>query len=142
MMAQNVCQIWDLWIADVGAVGVSFARGRLNPTDVLLAHAAPGQLNIEVAAMMAWCWREAMTCCARPAPPSRGCAVRATSITREDIWPTEADYGTPVILPGGEVGILQHWWNAPDHQEWRWRWSSIIIDSCIDNCMCSGCLID
>jgi hypothetical protein len=47
-MAQNACQVWDLWIADVGAVGVSFARGRLNPTDVLLAHAAPAQLNIEV----------------------------------------------------------------------------------------------
>jgi hypothetical protein len=46
---------------------------------------------------------------------------QGNQITREDIWPTEADYGTPVMLPGGEVGILQHWWNAPDHQEWRWQ---------------------
>jgi hypothetical protein len=25
------------------------------------------------------------------------------------------------MLPGGEVGILKSWWNAPDHKEWRWQ---------------------
>jgi hypothetical protein len=25
-----------------------------------------------------------------------------------------------VIVVGGEVGILQSWWNDPQHQEWRW----------------------
>ena len=30
------------------------------------------------------------------------------------------DLGTPVILPGGEVGILTAWWHSPDHSEWRW----------------------
>ena len=47
-MAQNMCQLWDLWIADTGATGISFARGRLDPTEVLLVHAAPAQLNLEV----------------------------------------------------------------------------------------------
>ena len=28
-------------------------------------------------------------------------------ITREDLWPDDGDIGRPVILPGGEVGILQ-----------------------------------
>jgi hypothetical protein len=43
------------------------------------------------------------------------------AITREDRWPTEADLGSLVILPGGEVGTLVEWWNAPEGNEWRWR---------------------
>jgi hypothetical protein len=42
-------------------------------------------------------------------------------VTREDIWPDESDVGRPVILPGGEVGVLVSWWNAPDGSEWRWQ---------------------
>ena len=44
-----------------------------------------------------------------------------TDILREDRWPTEADLGCLVILPGGEVGTLKAWWNAPDGSEWRWQ---------------------
>ena len=40
--------IWDLWIADVGATGISLARGRLDATDVVIVHAAPEKLNVEV----------------------------------------------------------------------------------------------
>ncbi len=36
----NEQQIWDLWIPDVAAQGISFARGRLN--------AAPEKLTVEV----------------------------------------------------------------------------------------------
>jgi hypothetical protein len=43
----------------------------------------------------------------------------AQRITREDLWPDQSDIGRPVILPGGEVGILRSWWNAPDGSEWR-----------------------
>ncbi len=120
-MAQNACQIWDLWIADVGAVGVSFARGRLNPTDVLLAHAAPAQLNIEVRDDDGMVLARGSDLLRTDNTPMMRLRRQGESITREDIWPGEADYGTPVIFPGGEVGILQHWWNSPDHQEWRWR---------------------
>ena len=41
-------QIWDLWIPDVGATGISFARGRLDATNVIIVHAAPEKLNVEV----------------------------------------------------------------------------------------------
>jgi hypothetical protein len=47
--------------------------------------------------------------------------LRGETIERRDIWPDEDDIGRPVILPGGEVGILLSWWNAPDHSAWRWR---------------------
>ena len=41
-------------------------------------------------------------------------------VVREDGWPEKEDIGRPVILPGGEVGILKEWWNAADGSEWRW----------------------
>jgi len=44
-----------------------------------------------------------------------------SEIRREDRWPTPADLGALVILPGGEVGTLVEWWNAADGLEWRWR---------------------
>jgi hypothetical protein len=33
-------QIWDLWVPEVAAQGLSFARGRLAAADVVLVHAA------------------------------------------------------------------------------------------------------
>lgn len=42
-------------------------------------------------------------------------------IERADRWPTATDLGCPVLLPGGEVGILLAWWNAADGSEWRWQ---------------------
>jgi hypothetical protein len=119
-MAQHACQIWDLWIADVGPTGISFARGRLNPTDVLLVHAAPPQLNIEVRTDEGVVLARGQDLLRTASTPIARLCRQGNTITREDIWPTDADYGTPVILPGGEVGILQGWWNAPDEQEWRW----------------------
>src|ERR671918_2488173 len=41
-------ETWDLWFPDSGATGLAFARGRLDPTDVLWVHAAPPSLNVTV----------------------------------------------------------------------------------------------
>jgi hypothetical protein len=53
--------------------------------------------------------------------PMARLTVRERRITREDHWPADVDIGRPVILPGGEVGILLAWWNAADDTEWRWQ---------------------
>lgn len=42
-------------------------------------------------------------------------------ITLQDLWPEAEDIGRPVLLPGGEAGILRSWWNAVDGSEWRWQ---------------------
>ena len=99
-------EIWDLWFPDAGAQGLPFARGRLRATSVLLVHAAPATLRVEV--------RDD-----GGVPLARGDGLRRTDetpiarlrrrgreIERDDIWPGEAEIGTPVILAGGEVGIL------------------------------------
>jgi hypothetical protein len=41
-------QTWDLWYPNAAARGLPFARGRLDATDVLLVHAAPDTLDVDV----------------------------------------------------------------------------------------------
>lgn len=114
-------QIWDLWIPDVAAVGISFSRGRLDATDVLLVHAAPEKLTVEVLDDNGGLLARSADLPRTASTPMARLQRQGNQVTREDIWPTEADYGRPVILAGGEVGILQLWWNDADEQEWRWQ---------------------
>ena len=114
-------QIWDLWYPDAAVQGLPFARGRLDAVEALLVHAAPDVLDVDVrddAGALLARGRKLRRTADRPmARLSR----RGDRIEREDLWPEESDLGRPVILPGGEVGILKSWWNADDGSAWRWR---------------------
>lgn len=119
-MAEQTHETWDLWYPRAAARGLPFARGRLQATDVLLVHAAPDVLDVDVRddggrllARGAGLRRTAGTPMARLTRSGDG-------ITRVDLWPGVEDIGRPVILAGGEVGTLTAWWNSPDEQEWRW----------------------
>jgi hypothetical protein len=120
-MPTKEIQVWDLWLPDAGSQGLSFARGRLNATDVMFVHAAPEKLEVEVRDGEGRILARG-TCLQRTADtPMARLRRQGDKVTREDIWPTAADHGTPVIVAGGEVGILQSWWNDPEQQEWLWR---------------------
>jgi hypothetical protein len=113
-------EIWDLWYPAAAAQGLPFARGRLDHTDLLLVHAPPEVLRVEVrddAGHLLARGDDLRRTADRPMARLRRQHDR---LSREDIWPEADDIGQPVILPGGEVGILRAWWNAPDEQEWRW----------------------
>jgi hypothetical protein len=114
-------QTWDLWIPDAASRGVSFARGVMQPADEVIVHSAPAVLRVEVrdehggtVAFGDQLERQADS-------PMTRLRLRDGKVEREETWPTDADEGRPVILPGGEVGILEKWWNAADHSEWRWK---------------------
>lgn len=113
--------IWDLWFPDAGAQGLPFARARIEPADVVLVHAAPRKLRAEVRdddgtriAFADDLRRETEYF------PMTRLRLRHGGITREDGWPQAEDIGRVVLLPGGEAGVLQTWWNADDGSEWRW----------------------
>jgi hypothetical protein len=119
--AAAVNHTWELYYPDAAATGVEFARARIAPADVVWVHAAPPVLAVTV--------REGDDrVIARGEPlarvglsvPMTRLARRGDAIVREDRWPTDADLGAVVILPGGEAGILKSWWNAKDGNEWRW----------------------
>lgn len=113
---------WDLWFPDAASSGMPFARGRLEPTPVLWVHAAPPSLAVEVR-------DDEGRVVATGGPlvrtgarlPATRLSMAAGRIEREDRWPGAPDLGAPIILPGGEVGILKAWWNAADGSEWRWQ---------------------
>ena len=119
-MAQQEQHLWDLWIADVGATGINFARGRTAPTNILLVHAAPQTLNVEVRTSDGKPVARGENLARTADTPIARLRLQGNTITREDIWPVEADHGSLVIVAGGEVGTLQKWWNDAEHQQWRW----------------------
>jgi len=115
-------ETWDLWFPDAGATGLPFARGRLDPTDVLWVHAAPPLLSVTVRD------QRGVVVASGDRLQRTGERLPLTCLSRDDVgirradrWPTEADLGARVILPGGEVGQLISWWNAEDGSEWRWQ---------------------
>jgi hypothetical protein len=113
-------ELWDLWFPQAAATGLAFARGRLDATDRLIVHAPPPTLDIEVRTDDGQVVARGKGLERTSNCPMAFLTRQDDTITREDRWPTESDFGSAVILPGGEVGTLLAWWNAPDGSEWRW----------------------
>ena len=120
-MADQELEEWDLWFPSAAATGIPFARGRLAPTEVLLVHAAPPLLAVTVRDGAGRTLATGAELKAGARTPIARLTRRDSAIEREDIWPAEAEIGLPVLLPGGEVGVLLSWWNAEDHSAWRWQ---------------------
>jgi hypothetical protein len=113
-------ELWDLWFPNAAATGLPFARGRLDPTDRLIVHAPPPTLEVEIRTESGDLLARGKNLERTDDCPMAFLTRKGNAITREDRWPTESDVGSLVILPGGEVGTLTAWWNAPDGSEWRW----------------------
>ena len=120
-MKADAIQVWDLWYPAAAAQGMPFARGRLDETRVLLVHAAPDTLDVVVRGDDGRLLAQGKGLPRTAERPMARLTVRGETIERDDLWPSAEDIGRPVILPGGEVGILLDWWHAPDGSEWRWQ---------------------
>ncbi len=115
-------QEWDLWYPKGGATGISFARGRCDPTEVMLVHAMPEYVTVIVREMESGqIVAQGIDLKMTAETPMARLTRHGYKIERVDVWPVAMDVGKPVLLPGGEIGILMHWWNADDHSEWRWQ---------------------
>ncbi|HEX7197018.1 MAG TPA: hypothetical protein VF364_09340 [Candidatus Limnocylindria bacterium] len=120
-MAIDELHTWELWYPGAGATGLPIARARIDPTGVVWAHAVPRTVAVTVR-------QGDDRVVARGEPleragtylPMTRLAIDGDAVLREDRWPTDADLGTIVILPGGEAGVLTAWWNAEDGSAWRW----------------------
>jgi hypothetical protein len=116
-------EYWSIWYPKAAATGLLLARGLLDATDTLLLHAPGEVVTVEVHDERGNRLAYGKDLERTGAESTPICRLRreGQAITREDFWPDEADYGLPVMLPGGEVGILKSWWNADDRKEWRWQ---------------------
>ena len=120
-MTEKVIELWDLWYPQAAATGLSFARGRLDATDILLLHAPPPSLTVEVRSEAGLRLALGVDLCQTADRPMARLRRHGDRLEREDLRPTAEDIGRLVILPGGEVGTLTQWWNADDGTEWRWQ---------------------
>lgn len=112
--------IWELRNPDGGAQGLEFAKARMGAHRVVLVHAAPSRLNVVVRSVDEHLLAIGADLRAAGETPISRLTLDDLRIVRENVWPDAADLGLPVILPGGEVGILTSWWNAEDRASWRW----------------------
>jgi hypothetical protein len=121
MTKLSALQLWDLWYPQAGATGVPFARGRLAATTVLLVHAPPPSLTVEIRSENGRRLAYGQDLPRTVERPMARLTRHGARVSRQDCWPDAEDIGRPVLLPGGEVGILMQWWNAEDGSEWRWQ---------------------
>jgi hypothetical protein len=115
-------ETWELFYPHAAATGLPFARCRIDPADVVIVHAAPNALRVEVrdddGARIAFA--DGLPRTGGYFPMTRLRKAAGATLSREDGWPSPDDLGRTVLLPGGEAGALKSWWNADDGSEWRW----------------------
>lgn len=114
-------QLWDFWYPQAGSTGLAFARGRLAATHMLIVHAPPPSLTVEIRSDMGRRLAYGQDLVQTADRPMAFFTRRGNRVTRQDRWPTQADISQLVLLPGGEIGVLTQWWNAEDGSEWRWQ---------------------
>jgi hypothetical protein len=121
MSGGNSIQYWTVWYPKAAATGILLGRGRLDATDILLVHAAPQVMTVEVHDAQGNRLAYGKDLEQTQDTPITRLRIAGDQVTREDIWPNGEDIGLLVMLPGGEVGTLQKWWHASDRKEWRWQ---------------------
>jgi hypothetical protein len=112
--------VWELRPSDGNADEPPFARGQMVASGTVLAHSLPSSIDVEVREDGGGLVASARALKGEEETPMARLEIDADTVRRTQLWPSEEDIGTPVILPGGEVGILTAWWHAPDHSQWRW----------------------
>ncbi len=112
---------WEVWYPRAAATGILVARGRVEPTERMFLHAASDPIAVEVYDDERKLVAQGLNLGATDNTPMCLLTVKGNAVVREDLWPGEEHIGTPVLLPGGEAGILKSWWNAADGSEWRWQ---------------------
>ena len=112
--------IWELRSPDGASQGLEFAKARMASHRVVLVHAAPSRLNVVVRTVDEEIVAIGTDLHSPGETPMSRLTVDDLRVLRENVWPGDGDIGLPVILPGGEVGLLRSWWNADDHSAWRW----------------------
>jgi hypothetical protein len=112
--------VWEIRNPDGGATGLEVARALMAPHEEVLGHALPERIDVEVFDGAGVLVASGTDLRSDVTSPIARLSIRGGSIDRENVWPDDSDLRKPVILPGGEVGILQAWWHADDRSEWRW----------------------
>ncbi len=112
---------WNIRSNDGAMNGLEFARcTTAGGFSRALIHAAPSKAKIEIIDGDDQLVARADLERSGEYSPMTLVEIDGRALRRSEVWPTEDFYGLPVLLAGGEVGILQGWQHAEDHSWWRW----------------------
>jgi hypothetical protein len=112
---------WNIRSNDGAMNGLEFGRcTTAGGFDRVLIHAAPAQARIEVVADDDEVVARSDLVRDGDYSPMTLIERDGAQLRRSEVWPTGDFYGMPVLLAGGEVGMLQAWYHAEDHSWWRW----------------------
>ncbi|MGR6963703.1 DUF7712 family protein [Geodermatophilus sp. URMC 61] len=112
---------WELRSRDGGMNGLEFARcTTASGFSRVLVHAAPARLQLEVRADDGSLVLGADADRDGDYSPITLLELDGGQVRRREVWPDPELYGLPVLLPGGEVGVLTAWQHASDRSWWRW----------------------
>ena len=112
---------WELRSRDGGMNGLEFARcttaGGLSR---VLVHAAPAELSVSVRDAEGGLVARGDVDRQGDYSPMTLLRLAGEGVQREEVWPDEELHDLPVLLCGGEAGVLQRWQAAEDRSWWRW----------------------
>ncbi len=112
---------WDVRSNDAGMNGLEFCRATTaGGFDRVLIHAAPGQAGITITEGDGRIVARADLEREGDYSPMTLIERDGAQLRRREVWPDPEMFGLPVLLAGGEVGILQAWEHAEDRSWWRW----------------------
>lgn len=112
---------WSLRSRDGAMNGLEFARcTTAGGFSRVLVHAAPAQLSVEIRSENGALVARGEVDRAGEYTPMTLLELSDNKLRRSEVWPDKALYGLPVLLAGGEVGLLQAWEHADDKTWWRW----------------------
>jgi hypothetical protein len=86
----------------------------------VLVHAAPAQASVEVSEGGGRIVLRSDADRDGGYTPMTLLEIDGGALRRSEIWPGQEHEGLPVLLAGGEVGVLLGWQHADDRSWWRW----------------------
>ena len=112
---------WNIRTRDGGMNGLEFARATTaGGFSRVLIHAAPAHASVEIVTDDGGIVARGDLDRAGDYSPMTLLELGGGALRRSEIWPDGGLYGVPVLLAGGEVGLLRAWEHADDHSWWRW----------------------
>ena len=112
---------WSIRSGDGGMNGLEFCRSTTaGGLSRVLVHAAPSNAEVEVRDGDGSLVARGTVERDGDYSPMTLLELAGGSVRRAEIWPTTEHHGLPVLLAGGEVGVLLGWQHAGDQSWWRW----------------------
>lgn len=113
---------WTIRTRDGGMNGLEFAKATTaGGFERVLIHAAPAQASVEVRSNAGEVVANGEIDRDGDYSPMTLLELTGGKLRRQEIWPGDEHLGLPVLLAGGEVGLLRRWEHAEDRSWWRWQ---------------------